>query len=348
MKRKIIRIIVLILVVGGLGGGLYYRYALIGNKPTDVIDIYGNVDIRQVQVAFYATGRIEKLLVREGDQVKAGQLLARLDQTRYKAALAKAEADLETRQATLTQLEKGTRPENIDEAKAGVAAAEAKLKDAKRLFERTKALRASSVVSRQQLDDQESAYRIAQADLDQARQTLVLAQKGPRKEEIDGARAQVKAAQASQMLTQKELADTEVFAPDDGVVQNRILEVGDMAFPQSPVYTLALTNPVWVRAYLPEPYLGQVKPGMKATVRTDSFPGKSYQGWVGFISPTAEFTPKPVETEDLRSKLVYQLRVYVCNPEQELRLGMPVTVVIKLNQEAPGPNAVDQIPCRGK
>ena len=348
MKNKIIRIIVLIMVVGGLAGGLYYHYFLIEKTPKNLIEIYGNVDIRQVQLAFYATGRVQDLFAREGDHVKAGQMLARLDKTRYKAALAKAEADLESRQAMLTQLETGSRPETIDEAKAGVAAAEARLKDAERLFERTKALRATNVVSRQQLDDQESAHGIAQADLEQARQTLILAQKGPRKEEVDRARAEVKAADASLMLAQKELDDTEVFSPGDGVIQNRILEVGDMAFPQAPVYTLALTNPVWVRAYLPEPDLGRVAPGMKASVKTDSFPGKSYAGWIGYISPTAEFTPKPVETEDLRSKLVYQVRVYVCNPDQELRLGMPVTVDIPLNQETPGPEAVDQAPCRGK
>lgn len=348
MKRKIVRIVVVLLVAGGLAGGLYYRFFYEEQSRSDSITIYGNVDIRQVQVAFYATGRIQDLLVREGDSVKSGQLLARLDRDRYKAALARAEADLENRKIILAQFEAGSRPETIDEAKAVVAAAEARLRDAEILFKRTKALNATDAVSRQQLDNQESAYRVAVADLNQARQNLVLAQKGPRQEEIDSARAQVKAAEASRMLAQKELDDTEVFAPDDGVIQNRVLEVGDIASPQTPVYTLALTNPVWVRAYLPEPELGRAVPGMKALVKTDSFPGKSYEGWIGYVSPTAEFTPKPVETEDLRSKLVYQVRVYVCNPEQELRLGMPVTVTIPLNQNTPGKEAADKVPCRGK
>ena len=116
------------------------------------------------------------------------------------------------------------------------------------------------------------------------------------------------------------------------MIQDRILEPGDMAFPETPVFTLALTNPVWVRAYISEPDLGKVAPGMKAYLTTDSFPDKKYEGWIGFISPTAEFTPKQVQTTELRTKLVYRLRIYACNPKNELRLGMPVTVMIPLNQ----------------
>ncbi len=131
---------------------------------------------------------------------------------------------------------------------------------------------------------------------------------------------------------QHDLKDASLYAPCDGVVQNRILEVGDMASPQNTVYTVALTDPVWVRAYVAEPDLGKVFEGMQAKVITDSFPDKTYEGWVGFISPTAEFTPKPVETRELRTNLVYQIRVFVKNPENELRLGMPATVKIRLDQ----------------
>jgi HlyD family secretion protein len=106
-----------------------------------------------------------------------------------------------------------------------------------------------------------------------------------------------------------------------------------MASPQTPVFTVALNDPVWARAYVSETDLGKVFPGMRGEILTDSFPGKSYEGWVGFISPTAEFTPKQVETTELRSKLVYRLRVLVCNPQNELRLGMPVTVTLRLDQD---------------
>jgi HlyD family secretion protein len=106
-----------------------------------------------------------------------------------------------------------------------------------------------------------------------------------------------------------------------------------MASPQRPVYTLALTDPLWVRAYVQEKDLGKVKSGMRAEVATDSYPGKRYQGWIGYISPSAEFTPKSVETTEVRSNLVYQVRVFVCNPQNELRLGMPATVTMPLNEQ---------------
>lgn len=128
-----------------------------------------------------------------------------------------------------------------------------------------------------------------------------------------------------------------------GVVRDRILEPGDMATPQTPVLTLAFTDPVWVRAYLPEPMLGRVKPGMEARILTDSYPGRAYAGWVGYISPTAEFTPKNVETPELRTRLVYQVRVFACNPRGELRLGMPATVTIDLDQAPPA--ARGKSPC---
>ena len=132
------------------------------------------------------------------------------------------------------------------------------------------------------------------------------------------------------MITERDLADANLYAPTAGVIQNRILEPGDMASPQTPAYTLALTNPVWVRAYVAEPDLGKIHLGMAAAVATDSYPGKVYEGWVGFISPTAEFTPKSVETTEVRTALVYQVHIYVKNPNNELRLGMPATVTIPL------------------
>ena len=138
-------------------------------------------------------------------------------------------------------------------------------------------------------------------------------------------------------LVRKRLGDTRLRAPRDGIVRERILEPGDITSPERPVFVLALIDPVWVRAYAPETVLGKLAPGMRAHVSTDSYPDKTYNGWVGFISPTAEFTPKNVETPELRTRLVYQVRVYVCNSENELRLGMPATVTIPFDQPKPGP-----------
>ncbi|MHB1099007.1 MAG: efflux RND transporter periplasmic adaptor subunit, partial [Burkholderiales bacterium] len=151
--------------------------------------------------------------------------------------------------------------------------------------------------------------------------------------------AVLKADQAGLSLATIDLGDASLYAPSDGIIRDRILEPGDMASPQKPVYTLALTNPVWVRTYVPESDLGRLKLGMAAQVETDSHPGRKYQGWVGYISPSAEFTPKSVETAELRTSLSYQVRIFVCNPLNELRLGMPATVTIPLLE------AIKAAPC---
>ena len=166
--------------------------------------------------------------------------------------------------------------------------------------------------------------------------TLALLKAGARKEDIAAARAQLKAREAALAQARQRLADASLHAPADGIVRNRVLEPGDMAFPQAPVLTLAFLDPVWVRAYLPEPMLGRVRPGATAWITTDSYPDKRYEGWVGYISPTAEFTPKTVQTPELRTRLVYSVRVFACNPEGELRLGMPVSVEIELDQTDAG------------
>lgn len=149
---------------------------------------------------------------------------------------------------------------------------------------------------------------------------------------FEAARSRYTAAEAGVTLAQREYDDTRLYAPADGIVENRILEPGDIASPATPVYTIALLDPKWVRAYVPESDLGRIRPGMIAHVSTDSYPDRVYRGWIGYISPTAEFTPKTVETSEVRTKLVYQVRVFVRNPQDELRLGMPTVVIIPLTQ----------------
>jgi HlyD family secretion protein len=185
------------------------------------------------------------------------------------------------------------------------------------------------------VDDAKAALEVARENLKMAEESLELVIAGPRKEEIMKAMADLEAKEASLAFAGQELADTKLYAPANGIVQDRILEPGDMAFPATPVVTIAIDNPLWIRAYVPETQLGKIVPGMQAEISTDSFPGKTYKGWVGFISPTAEFTPKSVETAELRTRLVYQVRVYVCDSENELRLGMPATVAILLDQPVP-------------
>ncbi|MHB8210133.1 MAG: efflux RND transporter periplasmic adaptor subunit [Acidithiobacillus sp.] len=330
-KKKMVIAAVVILAIGA--GVTYWKTR--PTAPADQVTIYGNVDIRQVQAAFDDSGRILRLAVQEGDRVYKGQLLAELDPIRFQDAVDRDQASVATQEQVLARLLAGSRPEEIAEARAAAAAAQAAQANAEITWRRQQALAAEQYVPKQNLDNAVAALKTARANLDHAQQGLTLAIKGPRQEDIAAARSQLAAEQAALHLAQRQLADTKLFAPQEGVVQDRILEPGDMASPQVPVFTLALDNPVWIRAYLPEKSLGQVRLGMQADIESDSFPGKLFAGWVGFISPTAEFTPKTVQTTELRTELVYRLRIYACNPGHRLRLGMPVTVQIPLRNNPP-------------
>lgn len=330
-KAKLLRILALVGVLG-IAAAFGYRYLQQREAPRGVLHLFGNVDIRQIQLAFHDAGRLQRLLVEEGQRVQAGELLAELDPVRYEAAVAQAEAQVAAQNEVLARLVAGSRPEEIASARARVRAAEAALREAELTHRRARILAGPKYVSQQQLDSAEAALNTARANLDREQQQLTLAVKGPRQEDIEAARAQLQVYEAALQRAREELADTRLYAPEAAVIQDRILEPGDMASPQTPIFTLALDHPIWVRAYVAEPDLGKIAPGMRAEVRTDSFPNKTYRAWIGFISPTAEFTPKQVETTELRSKLVYRLRVMVCNPDNELRLGMPADVLIPLSQ----------------
>jgi HlyD family secretion protein len=344
-KAKVLRIL-MVLVVLAATATLGYRYVQQQETPEKVLHLFGNVDIRQIQLAFHDTGRIQRILVEEGQILQRGELVAELDPVRYQAAVAQATAQSDAQKEVLARLLAGSRPEEIAEARARVRAAEAVLREMELTHRRVRTLAQSQYVSQQQLDNAEASWNTARANLDREQQALILAVKGPRQEDIDSARAQLKAYEAVLQKAKEELSDTRLFAPEQAVVQDRILEPGDMASPQTPVLTLALDHPIWVRAYISEPDLGKIAPGMRAEVKTDSFPGKTYRAWIGYISPTSEFTPKQVETTELRSKLVYRLRVYVCNPQNELRMGMPADVLIPLSR-LPSPEAKSAgDPCR--
>ncbi len=329
-KRKII--IPILLVVLLAAGGFYYRNLVSQQQPEGQLQLYGNVDIRQIEVSFYDTGRIKNITVHEGDRVKTGQLLAELDPVRLQAEMKQQEAELLLQQQVVTRLENGSRPEEINAARDTVKALQAQVDDAKLTYDRMAQRYAKKGVARQQVDDAQTKYLALESELHAKQQVLALAVKGPRVEDIAIARAKLQAKEAAVILAKNKLKDSKVYAAADGVIQDRIMEPGEMTSPNAPVLTLARTNPVWIRTYVPEPNLGMVWQGMKATITTDSFPEKQYKGWVGYISPTAEFTPKNVESPQLRTRLVYQMRVYACDSQGELRLGMPATVSVDLRQ----------------
>ncbi|MGD0639274.1 MAG: efflux RND transporter periplasmic adaptor subunit [Roseiarcus sp.] len=334
-KRALI--IPAVLALLALGGGSWFYLHRDGVGSADQLTLYGDVDIREVQPAFNDSGPIATISVQEGAHVKCGDLLATLDDTRYAAALAQAKGQMENLKQTLDKLVTGSRPEEIAQAKATMDALQTTYMNDEATYKRYADLAATSAGTIQQRDDAKAAFESVRQQYEAARQAYLLAVEGPRAEDIAAARAAYQAAQAATALAQRQFDDTRLYAQSDGVVEDRILEPGDMASPATPVLTVALPNPLWVRAYAPENDLGRIRLGMKASVTADSYPGRAYDGWIGYISPTAEFTPKTVETPELRTALVYQLRVYVCDAHGELRLGMPATVHIDLTQAAEAP-----------
>jgi len=321
--------IILILVVISLA--LIIRYfTSSSNTDKSALKLYGNIDIRQVSLSFHDPEHIVKMTVKEGDSVNKGQLLAVQDLLRFQYAIDSAEAKTEAQRQVVSRLVTGSRPEDIRKAQNDVQAAEADVIYDRKEYDRMKKLVKRRLTSVESVDHARSKLDADRQKLQALKELYDLAVIGPRKEDINEAKALLKANESALKLTQKVWQDAHLYAPSKGIIEDRILEPGDMADNHSPVYTLALIDPVWARVYVPENQLGQLKYGLAAQISTDSYPGKVYDGWVGFISPTAEFTPKTVETPELRTSLVYQVRVYACNPQNELRLGMPVTVQIPL------------------
>ena len=305
------------------------------------LTLYGNVDIREVQLAFQDAGRIRALPVDEGARVAAGQVVAELDPTRYQLELQRLNGEVAAQTQVLARLRQGSRPQEVARARAAAASARASLADAATQLARKQQLRTVNRISVQEVDTARTRVETLQANLKAAEEEVSLVVEGPRQEDIAAAEASLAALAAARDLAAQRLEDTRLLAPAAGVIRTRILEPGAMAAPGAPVFTLALTDPLWVRAYISEPDLGLVHEGMRAEVRTDTLPDKTYQGWVGFISSTAEFTPKTVETTELRTKLVYRARIFVCDPQEELRLGMPVTVTLQPGtqpESAPAPS----------
>jgi HlyD family secretion protein len=301
--------------------------------------LYGNVDLRQVQLSFNNSDRIAEVLVQEGDHVRKGQVLARLDTSRLEPQVAQATAQAAAQRQVVTRLRNGSRPEEIAQARANVDSAKADLVNSQRQYERLKnaaEISAGKAVRQQDVDIAKAALQVAEAKVAVNQKSLDLAVLGPRKEDIAENEARLRANEAQAALLRQQLADSQLVAPTDAVVRTRIMEPGEMATPQSAVFALAITDPKWVRAYVAEPDLGKLKPGGTVSIAVDSFPKRRFNGWIGFISPVAEFTPKVVQTEELRTSLVYEVRVFVKDPDDALRLGMPASVHLTLGENNQG------------
>jgi HlyD family secretion protein len=323
---------VAILAVCALAAVLWW--ILKPRPPADLLTLYGNVDLRQVELAFNGSDRIETVLVQEGDRVIRGQTLARLDVGRLNPQVQELDAQTAAQAAAVAKLHAGQRPQEIAQARAGFAQASYEAANAKTQFQRVNSLWSvaggQAAVSKQNVDDARTAMQSAEARREVQRKTYELTVLGPRREDVQQAEAMLKADQARLALLRRQLADASLVAPVNAVVRTRLMEPGEMASPQRPVFTLAQTDPKWVRAYVSEVDLPRVKPGAPASVIVDAFPARAFQGRVGFISSVAEFTPKTVQTAELRTSLVYEVRIFVTDPADDLRLGMPATVNIHL------------------
>lgn len=322
------RILLILYILGLAGGGAYYWWKGQQRAENPELRLYGNVDLREVSLAFNNSERITSVNVQEGDRVHPGQVLATVEKSRLQPQLDQAIAQADAQRAVVDRLHHGSRPEEIAEDKANVQSAEADAKNARVQLQRvTKA--GSGVVSQQDLDNARNTVTLAEAKLEVNKKVLELAVAGPRQEDIAQAEAQWRGDQAQVAYLRQQVEDTELKAMQKGIVRSRLLEVGDMASPQKPVFTIAITDPKWVRTYVQETDLGRIRFGMAAKVGVDAFPNHRFDGWIGFISPVAEFTPKAVQTTELRTSLVYEVRVFVKDPDDALHLGMPATVFIK-------------------
>jgi HlyD family secretion protein len=319
MKRLPIVVVVLAILAGG-GWLLAQRLAAAPDAGT----LYGNVEIRQVDLAFEVEGRIAAMPKREGDRVTQGETIAEVDPATYQNAAALAEGRRDVAKAQLDELLAGTRPEGIEQSRANFAVAQASLANAQATFARQKDLAARNVSSQQQLDDARMALDSASAKLAQAHAAMSEAINGPRVQDIDASRANLRAAEAMLALAHTQLARTRLIAPSAGTVMTRVIEPGTVVLPAAAVYSIAIDDEVWVRAFAPEPLLARLAPAAMVTIATDA--GRTYRGNIGYVSPAAEFTPKTVETPELRTQLVYRLRIRVENPDDGVRQGMPVTI----------------------
>lgn len=320
-KKPMVMLVVIALLVSCFGGWMWYQ-----SEQEKPLTLYGNVDIRTVNMSFRVGGRLATLQVDEGDSIKAGETLGELDKGPYQNALQQAEANVAATQAKFDLIIAGYRDEEIAQVAAQVNQAQAAYDYAQNFYQRQQGLWARRMIAANELENSRSSSDQAKATLKAARDKLSQYHNGNRPQEIAQAQASLQQAKAQLSQAQLDLQDTTLTAPSAGTLLTRAVEPGSMLSAGSTVLTLSLTRPVWVRAYVNEVSLYNVQPGTEVQIYTDGRPEKPYHGKIGFVSPTAEFTPKTVETPDLRTDLVYRLRIIVTDADDSLRQGMPVTV----------------------
>jgi HlyD family secretion protein len=288
----------------------------------------GNIEVTNAEVSFKVPGRVVQRLVTEGDRVKEGQLVARMDDTDQLETLALRRAELAQAEAAYAELKAGSRPEEIAAAQASLNSAEADRERLRLDFARQQALLGKDAIADREFEASQAQLKVAEARTDEAAQQLKLVQAGPRVEDIAQGRARVDQARAAVALAQTQVDDTRLLSPLSGFVLSKNIEPGEYVSPGTPVITVADIAHVWVRAYISETDLGRIRLGEKIEVHTDTYPGKKYEGTIGFIDSEAEFTPKMVQTTKERVKLVFRIKIDLDNPNDELKPGMPADAII--------------------
>jgi len=321
-RRRVIPIVLLLLVI------LVTAFVMLRrNGNTGPFEGSGTVEATESELGFTAAGRIEVVTVVEGDTVARGAELARLDQSELAARRDQAAATAASAEASLLELQRGSRPEELRQAEAAAQGAAFDAKTAERSAIRARELHAKQVLSDQELDQAENALGMARTREVQTREALQLAKAGPRKERVDAARANAAAANATVRALDATIANTVIHAPFPGVITVRQHHPGEIVQPGAPVLTLLDRTDRWVKVYVPETRIGSVHVGQAAHITTDTFPGRRYPGRVSYVSSEAEFTPKTVQTREERVKLVYAVKVRIeGDPSYELKPGMPADV----------------------
>ncbi|WP_426099279.1 secretion protein HlyD [Providencia sp. PROV200] len=327
-NRSVVVFIILILIGAAIGGYYYYQ-----SQQDKTLTLYGNVDVRTVNLGFRVSGKLKSLSVDEGAKIIAGEQLGQLDDSPYINALNKAKGMRDTAKAQLALKESGYRTQEVAQVEAEVAQKQAAWQYADNFYKRQQGLAASRVISANDLDNAKNNRNQAFAALQAAKDKLNQYQSGFRQEEIAAARGEWLQAEAAVAQAELDLQDTVLIAPSSGTILTRAIEPGTIIGTGNTVFSVTLTNPVWVRAYVSEPHLGDAIPGREVLLYTDSRPNQPYHGTIGFVSPTAEFTPKSVQTPDLRTDLVYRLRIVVNDADDALRQGMPVTIQFTDNKQ---------------
>ncbi len=336
MKRLIPIVILLAVAVAAQAYTFYPRFVK-KTAPSNELTLSGNIEAHESLVSFKVQGRVVELPVQEGQQVEAGELLARLEDADFKQKVRIDQASVDVRQSNLALTLAGTREQEVKASQQAMMDAQADLDQKKLDDHRAQQLFSKDEIAAQDRDLAATALKRSEAAYKTAQQRYNEAEEGSRKEDIAIARANLAEANANLGLSRIDESYTTLRAPSTGVITVREAELGEVVAPGSPVVTLADLDHIWLRAYIAETDLGRISWGQEATITTDTYPGKQYHGRISFISPDAEFTPKSVQTTAERVTLVYLIKIDIDNPNHELKPGMPADAHVQL--AAAGPNA---------